>query len=35
VGEVEIAVQLEAKGTSHCEEVLGTLRAKGYAPRFR
>jgi len=34
VDEVEIAVQLEAKGTAHCEEVLSTLRAKGYAPTF-
>jgi threonine ammonia-lyase medium form len=34
VDEVEIAVQLEAKGTAHCEELLTTLRTKGYALRF-
>src|ERR1035437_2798211 len=34
VDEVEIAVQLEAKGTAHCEELLRTLREKGYAPTF-
>jgi threonine dehydratase len=34
VDEVEIAVQLEAKGTAHCEELLTTLRKKGYALRF-
>jgi len=34
VDEVEIAVQLEAKGTAHCEELLSTLRAKGYALSF-
>lgn len=34
VDEVEIAVQLEAKGTAHCEELLTTLRMKGYALRF-
>jgi threonine dehydratase len=31
VDQVEIAVQLEAKGTAHCEELLSILRAKGYA----
>jgi threonine ammonia-lyase medium form len=35
VDEVEIAVQLEAKGTAHCEELLTTLRTKGYALRFQ
>jgi threonine ammonia-lyase medium form len=34
VDEVEIAVQLEAKGTAHCEELLRALRDKGYSPRF-
>jgi threonine dehydratase len=34
VDQVEIAVQLEAKGTTHCEEILRTLRDKGYAPTF-
>jgi len=34
VDEVEIAVQLEAKGTAHCEEILSTLRAKGYVLTF-
>ncbi len=31
VDEVEIAVQLEAKSSAHCEELLTTLRDKGYA----
>ncbi len=31
VDEVEIAVQLEAKGREHCEELLQTLRDKGYS----
>jgi threonine dehydratase len=31
VDQVEIAVQLEAKGAAHCEELLSILRAKGYA----
>jgi threonine dehydratase len=30
VDEVEIAVQLEAKGIAHCQELLSTLRDKGY-----
>jgi threonine dehydratase len=30
VDEVEIGVQLETKGSQHCEELLSTLRAKGY-----
>jgi len=34
VDEVEIAVQLEAKGTVHCEELLRALRDKGYSPTF-
>jgi threonine dehydratase len=34
VDEVEIAVQLEAKGTVHCEELLKSLRDKGYSPTF-
>jgi len=34
VDQVEIAVQLEAKGTTHREEILRTLRVKGYAPTF-
>jgi len=34
VDEVEIAVQLEAKGIAHCEELLGTLRDKGYSLVF-
>ena len=33
VDQVEIAVQLEAKGAAHCEELLSILRAKGYALR--
>jgi len=31
VDEVEIAVQLEAKGIAHCEQLLKTLRDKGYS----
>jgi threonine dehydratase len=34
VDEVEIAVQLEAKGPAHCEELLSGLRGKGYSPMF-
>ena len=34
VDEVEIAVQLEAKGGAHCEELLRTLRDKGYSLTF-
>jgi threonine ammonia-lyase medium form len=34
VDEVEIAVQLEAKGIAHCEELLNTLRDKGYVLTF-
>ena len=34
VDEVEIAVQLEAKGSAHCEELLKTLRDKGYSVTF-
>jgi threonine dehydratase len=34
VNEVEIAVQLEAKGKAHCQELLSALRTKGYAPTF-
>jgi threonine ammonia-lyase medium form len=34
VDQVEIAVQLEAKGTAHCEELLSTLRDKGYVLTF-
>jgi threonine ammonia-lyase medium form len=34
VNEVEIAVQLEAKGKAHCQELLSALRDKGYAPTF-
>jgi threonine ammonia-lyase medium form len=34
VNEVEIAVQLEAKGTAHCQELLSALRDKGYSPTF-
>ena len=32
--EVEIALQLETKGQAHCEEVLRTLRGKGYKLNF-
>jgi threonine dehydratase len=31
VDEVEIDVQVETKGSEHCEELLGTLREKGYS----
>jgi threonine ammonia-lyase medium form len=34
VDEVEIAVQLEAKGIAHCDELLNTLRDKGYSLTF-
>ena len=34
VDEVEIAVQLEAKGRAHCEELLRALHDKGYAVVF-
>jgi threonine dehydratase len=34
VHEVEIAVQLEAKGSTHCDEILRTLRDKGYSVSF-
>ena len=34
VDEVEIAVQLETKGSAHCEELLSTLRDKGYSLVF-
>jgi hypothetical protein len=34
VDEVEIAVQLETKGAADCEELLRTLRDKGYCPLF-
>src|SRR5664279_2968 len=34
VDEVDIAVQLEAKGSAHCEELLSTLSDKGYALTF-
>ena len=34
VDEVDIALQLETKGQSHCEEVLRTLRGKGYKLNF-
>jgi len=34
VNEVEIAVQLEAKGTAHCDQLLSTLRDRGYALTF-
>ena len=34
VDEVEITVQLEAKGSAHCEELLRTLRDKGYSVVF-
>jgi len=34
VDQVEIAVQLEAKGPSHCEELVKTLRDKGYSVTF-
>ena len=34
IQDVEIAVQLETKGTEHCEQVLRALRQKGYTLRF-
>src|SRR5689334_13016955 len=34
VDEVEIGLQLETRGQTHCEEVLRTLRSKGYALKF-
>ena len=34
VDEVEIAVQLETKGSAHCEELLTALRDKGYSVVF-
>jgi len=34
VDEVEIAVQLETKGSAHCEELLAALRDKGYSIVF-
>jgi threonine dehydratase len=34
VDEVEIAVQLETKGRAHCEDLLTTLRDKGYSIVF-
>jgi len=34
VHEVEIAVQLEAKGSAHCDEILRMLRDKGYSVAF-
>ena len=34
VHEVEIAVQLEAKGSAHCDEILRMLRDKGYSVSF-
>lgn len=34
IQDVEIAVQLETKGAAHCEEVLKSLRGKGYRLRF-
>ena len=34
VDEVEIGLQLETRGRQHCEEVLRTLRGKGYELRF-
>jgi threonine ammonia-lyase medium form len=34
VDEVEIGLQLETKGHEHCEDVLRTLRAKGYQLKF-
>ena len=32
VDEVEIAVQLETRGPSHCAAVLERLQARGYRP---
>jgi threonine dehydratase len=34
VDEVEIGLQLETRGKQHCEEVLRTLRGKGYQLKF-
>jgi threonine dehydratase len=34
VDEVEIGLQLETRGEQHCEQVLRTLRSKGYALKF-
>src|SRR5689334_5734122 len=34
VDEVEIGLQLETQGKQHCEEVLRTLRGKGYQLKF-
>ncbi|GAB3449868.1 threonine ammonia-lyase [Phycicoccus ginsengisoli] len=34
VDEVEIGLQLETRGRQHCEEVLRTLRGKGYQLKF-
>jgi threonine ammonia-lyase medium form len=34
VDEVEIGLQLETRGREHCEEVLRTLRGKGYQLKF-
>jgi threonine dehydratase len=34
VDEVEIGLQLETRGHEHCEEVLRTLRTKGYQLKF-
>jgi threonine ammonia-lyase medium form len=34
VDEVEIGLQLETQGREHCEEVLRTLRSKGYHLKF-
>ena len=34
VDEVEIGVQLETKGSQHCDEVMQRLRAAGLPPRF-
>ncbi len=34
VDEVEIGVQLETKGSEHCDEVMQRLRAAGLPPRF-
>ncbi len=34
VDEVEIGLQLETRGQAHCEEVLRTLRGKGYRLKF-
>jgi threonine dehydratase len=34
VDEVEIGLQLETRGPQHCEEVLRTLRGKGYQLKF-